>query len=252
MGFEGDLPPGVRYHLEHRREEMSFRFQAEETLRRIPAGAKRVLDLGCGTAALGPDLLESRLVYTGVDRDPSMLRGARLRLGTSARLVLADAGSLPFDDGAFDVVTSLGLFEYLREPVVVLREIRRVLAAGGVALLSVPRRGSPYRRCQSVVAPLLRLAGRADPFDLRAGRRVEPEVAAEWSAEAGLRLVESALIAPAVIPWPMDRLGGGVANALARNAGPWWGTVHLFHFASTAAGEGSSVTAGDGSREASS
>jgi SAM-dependent methyltransferase len=208
---------------------MSFRFQAEETVRRIPDGAKRVLDLGCGTAALAPDLIAAGVAYTGVDRDPAMLLGARMRLrGSPARLVRADATGLPFAGGTFDAVTSLGLFEYLPDPVAVLREVRRVLGDGGVALLTVPRRESFYRRCQAFASPFLRIAGRDDPFDLHAGRRIEKETARSWAAEAGLRLREAAPVSPAVLPWPLDRVMPRVAGVLARRAGSAWGTVHLF------------------------
>lgn len=85
---------------------MSFAFQAQETIRRLPPGAKRVLDLGCGTAALAPDVIDGGRTYTGVDLDPAMLLGARRRLaGRGVRLVRSDATQLPFATGSFDAVT---------------------------------------------------------------------------------------------------------------------------------------------------
>jgi SAM-dependent methyltransferase len=228
MGSDPVLSPGVRYHFEHRREEMSFQSQARETLPRLPSGAKRILDLGCGTAALAPDLIDSGRTYTGADRDGSMLAWARQRLkGLSSALVRADATRLPFATGSFDAVTSLGLFEYLPEPAEVLREVRRVLKPGGVIVLTVPRRDSLYRRCQALVAPLLRLAGRKDPFDLRSGRMISPADIEVWAAEAGLRLAEAIPVSPMVLPWPLDRALPGVARSLASRASRRWGTVHL-------------------------
>jgi SAM-dependent methyltransferase len=228
MGKDDDLPPGVRYHLLHRRGEPSFRSQAEAALRRLPPGGGRVLDLGCGTGALAPDLAAAGRRWCGADRDEGMLEGARRRIGgAAARLVRAEAHRLPYRAGAFDAVVSLGLFEYLPDPAAVLAEVRRVLGPGGVAVIAFPRRGSFYRRCQALVAPLLRLAGREDPFDLRSARAVEPEALGGWADAAGLRLLAVERVAPAVLPWPADRALPGLARWLADRAGPGWGIAWL-------------------------
>ena len=161
MGYEATLSPAARYHLEKRADELFFRSQAKETLRRIPPEASPVLDLACGTAPLAPLFLARGQEYVGADRDPAMLAGATRRLaGGSGRVVLADAEQLPFPDGSFGAVACLGLFEYLDDPIAVLTEIRRVLRPEGVAVLTVPRRDAPYRRAQALVAPLLRALGR--------------------------------------------------------------------------------------------
>jgi SAM-dependent methyltransferase len=229
MASEKPLPPGVLYHLEHRREEPSFQAQVRETLRHIPPGTKRVLDLGCGTAALAPDLLDRGLRYAGVDLSVEMLEGAKRRLAArNASLARSAAVALPFRPAAFDAVTSLGLFEYLPDPVGALREVRAVLGTGGVAILSVPCRESPYRRCLALAAPLLRLAGRKDPFDLRSGRRIDPGDLEAWAKEAGLQMEASLCIAPAVVPWPLDRWLPGLARWFSARSGPRWGTVRLF------------------------
>ncbi|MDI3341022.1 MAG: class I SAM-dependent methyltransferase [Sphaerobacter sp.] len=90
-------------------------------------GAGRVLDLGCGTGALLPEL-NARAVAIGLDRSPSMLRAARRR--ASGRLVRADARALPFRDGTFTTVVSAfpAPFILSRET---LEEIARVLRPGG-------------------------------------------------------------------------------------------------------------------------
>jgi SAM-dependent methyltransferase len=223
------LPPAVRHHLERRAGEPSFRFQAQETLRLIPPEASPVLDLGCGTAPLAPSLIARGQEYVGADRDAAMVSGANRRLtGGRGRVVQADARQLPFPDGSFGAVASLGLFEYLEEPVAVLSEIRRVLRPEGVAVLTVPRREAPYRRAQALVAPVLRALGRRDPFDLRSGRDVTPQLLESWAMEAELDVEAYVDVAPAVLPWPLDRLLPGVARKLAEKAGPRYGTARLF------------------------
>jgi SAM-dependent methyltransferase len=229
MASEPALPPIVRHHLEKRDQESSFCLQAEAALARIPPGASPVLDLGCGTAPLAPRLIARGHEYVGADRDPAMVAGANRRLGEGpGRVALADARELPFPDRYFGAVASLGLFEYLDEPIATLSEVRRVLRPGGPAVLTVPRREAPYRRAQAVAAPVLRALGRTDPFDLRSGRNVTPDLLESWAADAGLHVTARAHVAPAVLPWPVDRLLPGLARRLAQGAGSRYGTMRLF------------------------
>ena len=89
----------------------------------IPAGA-RVLEVGCGTAALGRSLLRARpdLELTGVDVNGYLLREAAalaraegLRTGGAGPGTLAlapgDATGLPLPDAGFDAVYSITVLE---------------------------------------------------------------------------------------------------------------------------------------------
>lgn len=118
----------------------------------------RVLDVACGT---GRTLTQLRAALpdaelTGVDLSPWYLRAARERLGTDPRLTLreAPAEELPFDDGAFDVVTSTWLFHEL-PPVVRARaatELVRATCPGGAIVVA----DSMQSVDDPVIAPLLR------------------------------------------------------------------------------------------------
>jgi ubiquinone/menaquinone biosynthesis C-methylase UbiE len=78
---------------------------------------------------------------TGVDVDVESVRFAQTMAaiwakGISAEFQKADAGSLPFDAAAFDLVVARLLLPYVRiEPA--LDEMARVLKAPGMALLQV-------------------------------------------------------------------------------------------------------------------
>ena len=61
--------------------------------------------------------------------------GALRRLGYDVVEADVDEG-LPFGDGAFDVVTANQVIEHVRRTDTFLREVRRVLAPGGIACLS--------------------------------------------------------------------------------------------------------------------
>lgn len=101
-------------------------------LRRLrPREGERALDLACGTGLIYRRLLGSvgSGSVVGLDVNRAMLEHARRRR-TGSSLVQADALSLPFADGTFDLVTAGYLFKYLAlDPLA--REIRRVLKPGG-------------------------------------------------------------------------------------------------------------------------
>lgn len=105
----------------------------------IPRGAK-VLDLGVGTGRTTAALAAIASDYVGVDLSRAMVARARER-HPGHRFEVGDAAKLDaFDSGAFDaVVFSYNGLDYLHpEPRrrAALQEIRRVLAPGGVAILS--------------------------------------------------------------------------------------------------------------------
>lgn len=101
-------------------------------------GPVRLLDAGCGTGGALAQYLAGQGIGFGCDVAPEALRYARRR--RLERLALASVTQLPYTDGVFDVVTS---FDVLYEQAVVddgaaLREMARVLRAGGVLLARVP------------------------------------------------------------------------------------------------------------------
>jgi ubiquinone/menaquinone biosynthesis C-methylase UbiE len=82
--------------------------------------------VGIGAGANVPLLPPDWTVY-GVDIAPSQLALCRDRFPVmAARLACAEAEALPFADGVFDAVFSVGGFNYFRDPVGALGEMRRV------------------------------------------------------------------------------------------------------------------------------
>lgn len=96
-------------------------------------GAERVLEVGVGTGR-SIELYPARADVTAIDISPRMLERARGRaaaLGSNADLRVADVQALPFDDGGFDIVIATFVFCSVPDPVLGLREVRRVLRPGG-------------------------------------------------------------------------------------------------------------------------
>lgn len=97
----------------------------------------RLLDVACGEAGLLHAARARGLAVHGVDLSAVALARGRRGLPAGA-LVAADGEALPFADGCFDRVTSIGSLEHYERPVHGVREMARVLAPGGLALVLVP------------------------------------------------------------------------------------------------------------------
>ena len=101
----------------------------------VPRSARRVLDLGCSTGALGACLRARGAEVVGVERDPGFAREAEGRLD---RVVVADAADLPGDLGRFDCIVAADVLEHLPDPWTALRGAVALLEPGGRVVVSLP------------------------------------------------------------------------------------------------------------------
>ena len=100
---------------------------------------REVLDAACGTghgtaalAAAGA----GRAV--GVDIAEQAILDAREQFGAAAQFEIGDLHELPFAPGSFDVAICFETLAHVRDPDRALDELRRVLRADGLLLVSVP------------------------------------------------------------------------------------------------------------------
>jgi len=107
-------------------EEQILPLAAEEM-----AGARRVLDIGCGEGQVSR--LAKRIgaeLVVGVDPTWNQVRVAAER-GGGVLVARAGADGLPFGDAQFDLVVACLVFEHIREVDAAIAEVARVLRRGG-------------------------------------------------------------------------------------------------------------------------
>ncbi len=99
-----------------------------------------VVDIGCGAGRLAAQLKEyPRLRYLGVDVVPELLEFAREQSSRPDwRFEIVSRSAIPCGDGEAMACAAFSLFTHLPEAACLdyLREMRRVLAPGGVAVFS--------------------------------------------------------------------------------------------------------------------
>ena len=96
--------------------------------------ASRVLEVGSGTGAISHELtkLSSNAAY-GVDIDPGVVSFAQ-SIDSETRYVIGDGIKLPYHNGSFDVTLSHFLIMWIRDPLALLEEMKRVTKAQGAVL----------------------------------------------------------------------------------------------------------------------
>jgi SAM-dependent methyltransferase len=97
----------------------------------------RSLEVGCGSGHFSALLAEAGFNAILLDYSSSAIECARksflvLEGWERKRYLLGDALALPVADGAIDVVVSCGVLEHFEEPLRPMREMVRVLRAGGL------------------------------------------------------------------------------------------------------------------------
>jgi SAM-dependent methyltransferase len=161
-----------------------------------------VADLGCGqlpylSAFEGADVR----AYYAFDLSPESLRVARDNAGPHFPLhpVMSGVEGVPLVDGAADVAVSSEVLEHVADPAAYLRELHRVVRAGGHVSLSTPC--ASLSLVPSVVLPLVLRPDRARQWwralnpqtcwnDALAWHpALRPSVLRRWMRAAGFRVL---------------------------------------------------------------
>lgn len=125
----------------------------------VPRAHGRVLEVGIGTGLNMPFYDKSRVRYIiGVDPALQMHRLAAKRIaraGLDVELVGVTAETIPLEDASIDTVVTTYTLCTIPDPLVALREMRRVLAPGGRLLFCEHGRApdESVRRWQTRLTP---------------------------------------------------------------------------------------------------
>ncbi len=103
---------------------------------------KRVLDVACGEGYGSALLARTAALVTGVDISQRAVEHARAEYGrlANARFACASCTQLPLPDASVDVAISFETLEHIHEQEAFVAELSRVLAPGGVLLISCPNK----------------------------------------------------------------------------------------------------------------
>lgn len=168
----------------------------------VPHSARRILDLGCSSGALGAALkARQEAEVVGVEIDVGYAEDARSRLD---EVVVVDVERMfgsesAADLGRFDCLIAADLLEHLRDPWSTLAAATRLLGEGGTAVISLPNarywetfwqlglRGTWPRRDEGIFDRThLRWFSRADGAALMEGAGLEiTEVSPQYRLKPG-------------------------------------------------------------------
>ncbi len=116
-----------------------FKEEKEFLLENIQKNAA-VLEVGCGDGRSLKEISDITLNLTGVDHDETAIENAKINLRSipEAKIILAEAKKLPFEDNSFDVVLCMSTFaNFASEKQAILSEMKRVLKKKGLIFISV-------------------------------------------------------------------------------------------------------------------
>lgn len=184
---------------------------------------QRVLDVGCGTGVLARAALERVQPggsVSGADPNPGMLAVAR-REAPRIDWRLAQAESLPFEDGAFDAVVSQFALMFFADREAALREMGRVTRSAGRIAVAVwdSLENTPGYAAMTVL--LARLFGDRIADELRApyalgdARQLRSLFEAAGLADVRVEVREGTARFPSIDAWiEMDVKGWTLAELL--------------------------------------
>lgn len=127
----GDAPTAAADRLLELEQLARYRWAAQV------ASGRRILDAGCGEG-LGSRLLAEAGAreVVGIDTRPAGVPAAAPDMPPAVELRAGDLRHLDLDDDRFDLVVCFGAMESAADPATVLDELVRVLAPGGLLMVS--------------------------------------------------------------------------------------------------------------------
>jgi SAM-dependent methyltransferase len=141
------------------------------TFRAAPEG--EVLDMGCGPGHHTRRLLDRGFTVVGADFSDAALEQAEQQIKGNVRWVQADLTHLPFETGEFTRVLCYGVLMHVPQLELAVAELARVVAPGGVLVIS----DGNMHSLDDLAIALLRRLRRKPPVSQRTPRGCENWIA---------------------------------------------------------------------------
>jgi len=117
---------------------------------------RTLLDVGAGAGHFVEEAQRLGWNATGLDFDSGAVESAKAR---GVKLTQGELGADSYQEGQFDVITSIEVLEHLMEPGATVQRIAQLLKPGGIFFLTTPNFGSITRR---LLGPSWRVLGYPD------------------------------------------------------------------------------------------
>jgi 2-polyprenyl-3-methyl-5-hydroxy-6-metoxy-1,4-benzoquinol methylase len=183
----------------------------------------RVLDVGCGPGMTVQELVKDGFEFYGVDISGEMIGQCERKFGDvlAAHFSVGRIEKLEFPNGFFDVVLCVGVVEYVDDDRVAVGEMARVVKPGGIVVVTLPNRASPYRVWQrtvySGVRRLMRkVKGRGISAVEVVHREYSEKTCCDLLASYGLKVTDVVYYNFRVLLFPFDRMFPGLTVLLSR------------------------------------
>lgn len=112
-----------------------------------PKSYDKILDVGCGVGTFAFHSAKAAAQAVGIDYSGESIAAAatlvkRFAMEDKVKFIVANATKLPFKDSSFDKIIASDFIEHinLKEKGEFLSQMRRVLRAGGIAVVFTPNR----------------------------------------------------------------------------------------------------------------
>ncbi|MGM5481293.1 MAG: class I SAM-dependent DNA methyltransferase [Nanobdellota archaeon] len=117
----------------------AFRIMGQWALQEKNDRHLKVLDLGCGTGLSSQEFFKKKHTVIGTDISPNMLKEAKKY--PYKKLIEHDLEKpIPVEDNEFDIITLIGVMEFIKQPTLLFKRIRKKLKNDGIFLITIPKK----------------------------------------------------------------------------------------------------------------
>ena len=177
------LNPG---RLKYVRDQIDQHWQCDECSRR-PLDGRSAVDVGCGAGLLAEPLARLGARVTAIDASAELIRVASDHAIASGLEIDYRAGEVGELEGQFDLITCMEVIEHVADPSTFVAELARLLAPGGLLILSTPNATGWSKLLMITIGEGL---GRIPHGTHDFGKFIGPDRMKLLLAEAGLQILD--------------------------------------------------------------